>query len=97
MEVTDRAMEKLEELRDQSNPQPGQGVSLVITENNSLGLTLAHPQETDEVVERNGDPVVIIPENLSETLDGLVLDYVNEPGQEGFTLEQQEEEGGAPA
>lgn len=91
MEVTDRAMDKLEELRDQSEPQPGQGVSLVVTDNNSLGLTLAHPQDSDSVVERNGDPVVIIPENLSETLDGLVLDYVNEPGQEGFTLEQQEE------
>ena len=88
MQVTDRALDKLEELRSTSDAGPGEGVTLVVTEEENLGLALMSPGEADQVVERDGDPVVIIPEPLIETLEGFVLDYVESPGQEGFTLER---------
>jgi Fe-S cluster assembly iron-binding protein IscA len=91
MQVTDRAMDKLEELRDSSDAGPGEGVTLVVTEEENLGLALMAPGEADRVLEKDGDPVVIIPEPLIETLDGFVLDYVESPGQEGFTLERPAE------
>jgi Fe-S cluster assembly iron-binding protein IscA len=91
MHVTDRAMDKLEELRASSDAGPGEGVTLVVTEEENLGLALMSPGEADKVMERDGDPVVIIPEPLIETLDGFVLDYVESPGQEGFTLERPTE------
>lgn len=91
MQVTDRAMDKLEELRDSSDAGPGEGVTLVVTEQENLGLALMAPGDTDQVLEKNGDPVVIIPEPLIETLDGFVLDYVETAGQEGFTLERPAE------
>lgn len=92
MQVTDRAMDKLEELRQSSDAGPGEGVTLVVTEEENLGLALMSPGEADRVMERDGDPVVIIPEPLIETLDGFVLDYVESPGQEGFTLERPAED-----
>lgn len=91
MQVTDRAMDKLEELRDSSNAGPDEGVTLVVTEQENLGLALMSPGEADEVLEKDGDPVVIIPETLIDTLNGFVLDYVETPGQEGFTLERPAE------
>ncbi len=88
MKITDRALDKLEELRNESDAGPGEGVTLVVTEDENLGLALMSPNEADQVVERGGDPVVIIPEPLIETLEGFVLDYVEAGGQEGFTLER---------
>ncbi|CAN5232907.1 MAG: adhesin [Chloroflexia bacterium] len=91
MQVTDKALDKLEELRNTSDAGPGEGVTLVVTEDENLGLALMAPNDEDQVVEKDGDPVVIIPEPLIETLDGFVLDYVETPGQEGFTLERPNE------
>jgi Fe-S cluster assembly iron-binding protein IscA len=91
MHVTDRALDKLEELRDSSDAGPGEGVTLVVTEDENLGLALMAPGDADQVMEKDGEPVVIIPEPLIETLDGFVLDYVESAGQEGFTLERPTE------
>ena len=88
MQVTDRALDKLEELRKTSDAGPGEGVTLVVTEQENLGLALMAPGEADQVLEKNGDPIVIIPEPLIATLEGFVLDYIETPGQEGFTLER---------
>ena len=91
MQITDRAMDKLGELRESSDASPEEGVTLVVTEEENLGLALMAPGEADQVVEKDGDPVVIIPETLIDTLSGFVLDYVETPGQEGFTLERPAE------
>lgn len=88
MHITDRALDKLGELRASSDATPDEGVTLVMSEQQQLGLALMVPGEADEVVERDGDPLVIIPAQLIETLSDFVLDYIETPGQEGFTLER---------
>lgn len=88
MQITDRAMEKLEDLREATAHDDGQGITLVMTEAGELGFAISAPQESDQVFERNGAPVMIIPESLAEPLDAVVLDYVETPEQTGFTLDQ---------
>lgn len=89
MQITDRAMEKLEDLRDATTHENGQGITLVMTEGGELGFAISSPRETDKVFERNGEPVMIIPESLLEPLETVVLDYVETPEQTGFTLDQR--------
>ena len=84
--ITDRAMEQLEVMRDQSNLPPGQGVALTPRQDGKLGFTAATPEQTDEVIERNGNPVMIIPQELIEPLQVVVIDYVDTDEMQGFTL-----------
>lgn len=88
--ITDRAMDQLEVLRDQSALPPGQGVALTAREGGSLGFTAAIPEERDEVIERNGSTVMIVPEELVEPLQSVVIDYVDDEEMHGFTLNQDE-------
>jgi Fe-S cluster assembly iron-binding protein IscA len=90
-DVTDKALEKLQTLRDESESQPGQAVTLVVREDGELGLALAFPQENDHVIERDGDTVMIVPEPLLEPLQDVRLDYVENDQQQGFTLDRQDD------
>jgi Fe-S cluster assembly iron-binding protein IscA len=92
-DVTDRALEKLETLRDESGSQEGQAVTLIVQEDGELGLALAFPQEEDHVIERNGEPIMIVPQPLMEPLEGITLDYVENEEHQGFTLDRQGGEG----
>jgi Fe-S cluster assembly iron-binding protein IscA len=92
-DVTDRALDKLETLKNESASQEGQGVTLIVQEDGELGLALAFPQEEDHVVERNGEPVIIVPQPLLEPLDGITLDYVENEEHQGFTLDRQDAAG----
>ncbi len=87
--VTDRAMEQLETMRDQSGLLPGQGVALTPREGGKLGFTAASPEETDEVIERDGNTVMIVPQQLVEPLQSVVIDYVDNAEMQGFTLNQE--------
>lgn len=93
VDVTDRALDELTTIREANNAQPGQGITLVVAENGDLSLALAWPEEQDQVFERDGEPVMIIPDALSDPLDGIVLDYVDASsdsgGEGGFTLERE--------
>lgn len=62
-----------------------------------LGLVLDEPRESDEVVEHDGQPVIIVDVAVAELLSGLTLDLVE--GREGAQLglrERQEGTGTAP-
>jgi Fe-S cluster assembly iron-binding protein IscA len=95
-DVTDRALEKLETLREESESQEGQAVTLIVQEDGELGLALAFPQEEDHVIERNGEPVMIVPQPLMEPLAGITLDYVEDDEHQGFTLDRQDGQEAAP-
>ena len=81
-QVTDAAVDRMAEMRDERDITSDQGMMLVIGENNQLAVAVGEPQEEDQVFERDGEPVVIVPAQLGPTLDGLVLDH----SEEGFTI-----------
>lgn len=95
VDVTERALDELSTIREANNAQPGQGITLVVAENGDLSLALAWPEAQDQVFERDGEPVMIIPDVLAGPLDGIVLDYVeasaDTAGEGGFTLERQDQ------
>ncbi len=86
--ITDRAMDQLESMRDQSGLLPGQGVALTPREGGRLGFTAATPDSDDEVIERDGSTVMIVPKQLVEPLESVVIDYVDNAEMQGFTLNQ---------
>lgn len=87
LQVTDRALEKMDELREAREAEPEQGMTLLLTEGNQLAATLGTPAEEDQVFERDGQPVVIVPSTLTEALDGLVLDFDGD----SFSIERNDE------
>lgn len=81
-QVTDAAVDRMAEMRSEREMDAEEGMMLVVGENSQLAVAVGTPEEEDQVYERDGEPVVIVPARLSPALDGLILDHTDE----GFTL-----------
>jgi hypothetical protein len=79
--VTDQALEALGKLREANEAGEGEAILLYLEEDGSLGLALAELEEGDNVIEHDGEVVVIVADDLAEALDGLTL-HVEEIGDE---------------
>jgi Fe-S cluster assembly iron-binding protein IscA len=88
VQLTERAIEQLEVMRDQSNIQTESGVAIVANERGELSLAVAQPQAEDEVIERDGKTVLIVPRPLIEPLASTTIDFVESSEVQGFTLSQ---------
>ena len=86
--VTDTAIARLEIVRDENSLPPEQGIALVPGAAGELGFVAAVPQPEDEVIERDGRPVLVIPASFAEAFNGLVVDYSDSPETQGFTVSQ---------
>jgi Fe-S cluster assembly iron-binding protein IscA len=84
--VTDRAIDKLAEMRQMGGLGPDQGIGIGVTQEGDLRFDLMKANANDEVIEKNGEPVMIIPQMLSQPLEATVLDYVDTPQERKFTL-----------
>jgi Fe-S cluster assembly iron-binding protein IscA len=87
-QVTEAAVDRMAEMRSEREIEPDQGMVLVVGEDSQLAVAVGAPQENDQVYERDGEPVVIVPAQLTPTLDGLVLDH----SPEGFTVSRAGDE-----
>jgi Fe-S cluster assembly iron-binding protein IscA len=95
--VTDRAIDKLAEMRQMGGLGPDQGIGIGVTEDGALRFDLMKADTNDEVIEKNGEPVMIIPQVLSQPLEATVLDYVDTPQEQKFTLTEAEADEEQPA
>lgn len=92
--VTDEALEALARLREANEAGEGEAILLYLEEDGSLGLALAELEEGDNVIEQDGQVVVIVADDLAEALDGLTL-HVEPSGDEfEFVVVGDEELGG---
>jgi len=81
--VTDRALAALGAMRAESDATEEESVLLYLEEDGSLGLALAELEEGDNVIEQDGQVVVIVAEDLAQALDGMTLDVsVSDDGEE---------------
>lgn len=87
-QVTEAAVDRMAEMRSEHDTTGDQGMMLVINENNQLAVAIGEAGEADQVFEREGEPIVIVPAQLEPTLDGLVLDHTDE----GFTIDPASEQ-----
>jgi Fe-S cluster assembly iron-binding protein IscA len=78
--VTERAASALEALLADSDAQPGQGVKLIPSGENSVGMVIEAPNAGDEVVRRADEPLLIVDRTLSRPLDGAQIDCVDATG-----------------
>jgi Fe-S cluster assembly iron-binding protein IscA len=81
--VTDQALAALSAVREDSEANEDESILLYLEEDGSLGLALAEIEEGDNVIEQDGQVVVIVAEDLAQALDGMTLDViVSEGGDE---------------
>lgn len=83
--ITDRALAALAAMRVTSKAREGESILLYMEEDGSLGLALAELEEGDNVIEQDGEVVVIVAEDLAEALDGMTLDV--EESDDGESVE----------
>lgn len=85
LSVTDRAAEALHKTLENVEREPDQVLRLVAE---SAGLTLAldEPREGDEVVEYQGDTVMVFEPAIGDRLDGVTLDFAEGPEGGRLTL-----------
>ena len=88
--VTDTALDRLEIVRDENALPPEQGIALVPRAAGELGVVAAEPQPDDQVFERNGKPVLVVPAPFADEFNGLIVDYSDTPEVQGFTISQVE-------
>lgn len=82
--VTKRASERMKELLDEQNDANGQVLRLSPDGQGGLGLSLDEPKSGDQIVEHQGDTVMVLEPSVSDFLDQRTLD-LTEDGS-AFTL-----------
>lgn len=92
--VTDRALNKLEQMRQMGGLSQDQVIGIGVGQDGGLRFDLMRPGTEDEVIDRNGQPLMVVPAPLSDPLAGAVLDFP-EDADSKFTL--RESEAGAEA
>ena len=87
VEVTERALGALVDLRTAEHALPGQALGLVLDPGGKIGLVLDLPGAQDQVYSRNDTPILFIEVDLGSRLAGRILDHGGVPGEECFTLD----------
>ena len=92
--VTDRALAALAAMRADLEAAPGESILLYLEDDGSLGLALAEIEEGDNVIEQDGQVVVIVAEDLAAALEGMTLDVaITEAGDElEFVITESDED-----
>ena len=90
LEVTIRAREKLQEalLEEKTTvSQVSYRITPIPTMPNRLGIALDKEKKGDQVVKsKEGLKVLLIQADLAKELEGMILDYLDTPQGQGFTI-----------
>jgi Fe-S cluster assembly iron-binding protein IscA len=78
LQVTDDALGALTEVLDQAEPEDGRTLRLV-SEEGEYRFTLDERREGDQVVTSGDRELLVIADDVSESLDGVALEYVDSP------------------
>lgn len=83
--VTENAKQLLKETLREHSEDPEIGIRLSVKEGGQFGIVLDRESEGDQVVEHDGDKVLLVTPGLSTILDGKTLDVQDtEEGQKLF-------------
>jgi Fe-S cluster assembly iron-binding protein IscA len=72
--VTEGAKQLLKETLREHSQDPETGIRLAVKEGGQFGITLDSESEGDQVVEHDGDKVLLVAPGLSTILEGKTLD-----------------------
>jgi Fe-S cluster assembly iron-binding protein IscA len=86
--VTEGAKQLLKETLREHSDDPETGIRLSVNEGGQFGIALDTESEGDQVVEHDGDKVLLVAPELSTVLEGKTLDVRDtEEGKELFLSE----------
>lgn len=77
--VTDRAKTALKSALSRSAEEPGVGLRVEISEEGTCALFPDREKAGDQVVEHEGDVLLLIGEDASQPLDGATIDLAQTP------------------
>ena len=88
--VTTSAAERIRSDLQASNAEPGACIRLFRSQStaNQLDIALDKEREGDQVVVSEGINVFILDSELSQTLEGTIIDYEAMPEGKGFSITQ---------
>jgi Fe-S cluster assembly iron-binding protein IscA len=72
--ITERAAVQLQELLAANEAPQGQGVKLVPDETGRIAMTIGPVGADDEVIEHDGEPLLIVDGRIAAMLEGAQLD-----------------------
>jgi hypothetical protein len=89
VQLTDEAARELKALKEANGMEPTEGIRL-IPDGEGIGAVAGAPVEGDEILGRNGEPLLIVDPRLAGALRDLTVDCVEveEDGhlRQAFTL-----------
>jgi Fe-S cluster assembly iron-binding protein IscA len=92
--VTERAATELQEVLKNQHAVDGEGVKLVPGGDGRVQMTIGQPETGDQVMQRDGQPLLIVDAAIVDTLEGTEVDYQsgdeNGTSAAGFTLRPAE-------
>ena len=93
--VTEQAAVRLKEAIQSQTEDPELAIRLVpsVARPNQLDMALDKEKEGDQVVESEGVKVLFVSAELSEALDGMVIDCQDTPQGAQFSIGRQAPEG----
>jgi Fe-S cluster assembly iron-binding protein IscA len=91
LQVTDKALDAMAQTLDAKAVEDDQALRLALTETGQLGLALDNRREGDEVVSKDQRPVLVVEPEISEHVNGAVLDIADTPGGAQLTISMPEQ------
>lgn len=91
LQVTDKALDAMAQTLDAKAAEDDQALRLGLTDTGQLGLALDNRRAGDEVVSKGERPVLLVEPEVSEHVNGAVLDVADTPGGAQLTISMPEQ------
>jgi len=91
LEVTDTARERLKMLLDANKEEPEECIRITMDESGNLGLTLSKEKPGDQVVEHEGEKVLLLDPIITEALSNVIVDTEDSTDDSKLTLKRKPE------
>jgi Fe-S cluster assembly iron-binding protein IscA len=91
LSVTEKAVDALAKSLDESEAEGDQSLRLSRSPQGEYGLDIDQERDGDQVVRQEKRPILLIDQEVSNQLDGAVLDLVEAPEGIRLTLRMEED------
>ena len=84
--VTERARQELKKMLVANTDEPETCLRLIANEQGQLGLAIDTERQGDQVVEHDDSKLLVVENDLADSLEGITMDVQDSPEDEGARL-----------
>ena len=84
--VTERARQELKKMLVANTDEPEACLRLIANEQGQLGLAIDTERQGDQVVEHDDSKLLVVENDLADSLEGITMDVQDSPEDEGARL-----------